>query len=102
MTAHPQGVSSVLPTVLAGSYPGQRLIEVTVKDCDLVICKLINEKVALVVHFEMDGRSRGRRPFGNRSPGPDSVMVELWYPPKLLERTALKVVTPETLRIVYS
>ena len=63
---------------------------------------MINEKVALVVHFEIDGRSRGRRPFGNKFPGPDSVMVELLYPPKLLDMTALKVVTLETLRIIYN
>jgi hypothetical protein len=95
-------VSPLPPMDLAGSYPGQRLIEVTVKDSDLVFCTLMNEKVALVVHAEIDGRSRGRRPFGNRFPGPDSVIVEFLYPPKLLERTDLKVVTPETLKIIYN
>jgi len=93
-------VSPVLPTDLAGSYPGQRLIEVTVKDPELGGGKLIN-KVALLVHAEIGGRSRGRTPFGSKFPGPDSVMVG--YPPKLLEkRTALKVVTLETLKVIYT
>ena len=72
-------MSPVLPTDLVGFYPGQRLIEVTVN-------KFGNEpKLALLVHAEIGGRSKGRAPFGSRFPGPDSVMVEakLLYPARL-------------------